>query len=285
MVIIEKISEMQAISASRKAEGKKVAVVPTMGYFHNGHLNLIRKAKSIADVVITTLFVNPLQFAPNEDFEKYPRNIERDSKLAEEAGTDFLFYPTVSEMYPQNFGTVIAITGVTTKFEGVVRPSHFNGVATVVAKLLNATQPHYAIFGQKDFQQTLVIKQLITDLNMNIQMVVAPTTREDDGLAMSSRNVYLSEQERKDATIIYKALEAAIAVVQNGERKRIVINAVMHKELRSVQYIRIDYASAADSEYLFEPDEFLPSQQIVLLIAAYLGKTRLIDNALVTVPS
>ncbi|HPI20234.1 MAG TPA: pantoate--beta-alanine ligase [Candidatus Kapabacteria bacterium] len=285
MLIIEKISEMQAISTALKVEGKKVAVVPTMGYFHNGHLNLIRKAKSIADVVITTLFVNPLQFAPNEDFEKYPRNIERDSKLAEEAGSDFLFYPSVSEMYPQNFGTVIAITGVTTKFEGASRPSHFNGVATVVAKLLNATQPNYAIFGQKDFQQTLVIKQLITDLNMNIQMVVAPTTREEDGLAMSSRNVYLSEQERKDATIIFKALGEAIAVVQNGERKRKVINAVMHKELRSVPYIRIDYASAADSEYLFEPDEFLPSQQIVLLIAAYLGKTRLIDNALVTVPS
>jgi len=285
MVIIEKISEMQSITTALKAEGKKVATVPTMGYFHNGHLNLIRKAKSIADIVITTLFVNPLQFAPNEDFEKYPRNIERDSKLAEEAGTDFLFYPTVSEMYPQNFGTVIAITGVTTKFEGASRPSHFNGVATVVAKLLNATQPHYAIFGQKDFQQTLVIKQLINDLNMNIQMVVAPTTREEDGLAMSSRNVYLSEQERKDATIIFKALEEAIAVVQNGERKRKVINAVMHKELRSVPYIRIDYASAADSEYLFEPDEFLRSQQIVLLIAAYLGKTRLIDNALVTVPS
>ncbi|NLO18450.1 MAG: pantoate--beta-alanine ligase [Ignavibacteria bacterium] len=285
MLLVEKISEMQAISASLKRENKKIAVVPTMGYLHDGHLNLIKKAKSSSDIVITTLFVNPLQFAPNEDFDKYPRDMERDIKLAEEAGSDYLFCPSASEMYPQNYGTLIAITGITSKFESAMRPTHFNGVATVVAKLLNATQPHFAIFGQKDFQQTLVIKQLIRDLNMNIQMIIAPTTREEDGLAMSSRNVYLSEQERKDATIIYKALGEAISIVQKGEKRRKIVNAVMHKELRSVPYIRIDYAAAADSEYLFEPEEFLPSQQIVLLIAAYLGKTRLIDNALVTVPT
>jgi pantoate--beta-alanine ligase len=284
MIIVEKISEMQAISASLKKDGKKIATVPTMGYFHKGHLDLIRKAKSIADVVITTLFVNPLQFAPNEDFEKYPRDLERDSKLAEEAGTDFLFFPSVSEMYPQHFGTVIAITGITTKFEGVSRPSHFNGVATVVAKLLNATQPDFAVFGQKDFQQTLVIKQLINDLNMNIQMIIAPTTREIDGLAMSSRNVYLSEQERKDATIIYKSLEDTVAVVRKGEKKRKIINETMNKKLNTITYLRIDYACAADAEFLLEPDEFLSGQQIVLLIAVFLGKTRLIDNVLISVP-
>lgn len=284
MKVINTIKEMQKLSDTLKAQGKKIACVPTMGYLHQGHLSLITRAKDFADVVVTTLFVNPTQFGPNEDFERYPRNFERDCQMAESAGCDYLFAPDILEMYPIGFSCNVIIRNVTDKFEGDRRPGHFDGVALIVAKLFNAVRPHASIFGQKDYQQTLVIKQMAKDLNFGIDIIIAPTMREPDGLAMSSRNTYLSKQEREDAIILFKALEEAKMAIDGGCRERKVINAIMHKTLRSIPQIKIDYASSALADNLDEPDTFLAGDRIVLLIAAYMGKTRLIDNSLVTIP-
>lgn len=284
MKIIHKVNEIQNISFQNRAEGKTVAVVPTMGFLHKGHLSLIRKASDIADVVITTLFVNPKQFAPNEDFDQYPKDMEKDSKLAKENGSDYLFAPSVNEMYPPGYATDVHVGKITEVFEGKFRPEHFDGVTTVVSKLFNATVPNKAVFGQKDYQQTLVVKRMVKDLNFNIDIVISPTVREPDGLAMSSRNSYLSTDERKKAGIIFRALEEAKREIEKGESRRKIINAIMQKKLREVLEIRIQYASSADANDLSTPDEFFPGEKIVLLVACHLGKTRLIDNMLIKIP-
>ena len=188
-------------------------------------------------------------------------------------------------MYPNGYDTEIMIKGISSKFEGAFRPVHFNGVATIVAKLFNAAKPHYAIFGQKDYQQTLVVKQLARDLLFDLKIIIAPTLREFDGLAKSSRNIYLSDKEREDATILFRAINTATEAILKGEKKRVTINAIMHNDLRKIPYIKIDYASSADAYTLDEPDSFVSNQKIVLLLAVYLGKTRLIDNAIVTINS
>jgi pantoate--beta-alanine ligase len=285
MEIIRTIAEMQNISSELILQGKKIVCVPTMGYFHQGHISLMKKAREYGDIVITTLFVNPTQFAPNEDFNSYPRDYDGDSKMAQAAGVDYLFFPTVSEMYPTGYDCKIHIGGITSKFEGATRPTHFDGVATVVTKLFNITKPHFAIFGQKDYQQVLVIRKLVQDLNLDVKIIVAPILRENDGLAMSSRNTYLMADLRKKAGILFQALEDARMSIENGERKRKMINAILHKNLRSVPEIKIDYACSVDADTLEEPDEFRPGDRIVLLLAVFLGKTRLIDNATITIPS
>lgn len=282
MKIITKVREMQEISESIRREGKKIACVPTMGYLHEGHLSLVKKGKELADVVITTNFVNPTQFAPNEDFEQYPRDLERDCKLLEEAGADYVFAPSAEEMYP-GYNTEINIKGVSQKFEGLFRPIHFNGVASVVAKLFIATKPHYAIFGQKDYQQTLVVKQMVRDMLLETEIVVSPIIREEDGLARSSRNIYLSQGERQIATTLHNALLAAKTTIEAGVRNRDRINSVMKNYINETGAFKIDYASIADAETLEEPMDFKSGQKAVLLVAAYLGKTRLIDNELVVI--
>ena len=284
MVVVEKVKEMHKIIDSHRREGKRIVCVPTMGYFHKGHLSLMELAREYGEIVVTTLFVNPTQFGPNEDFERYPRNFQRDFELAQSVGIDYLFAPTIEEMYPDNFYTKVIVGKFTDKFEGVKRPGHFDGVATVVTKLFNATKPDVAIFGQKDFQQALVIKQLVKELLFDIKIIVAPIVREADGLAMSSRNVYLSEEERKLAPRIFEALNLGIKAVQNGERRRKQINSIVLQHLRQFREFFIDYVAAVDSETLDEPEEFSPGQTVVILVAVYLGKTRLIDNVLVTVP-
>lgn len=284
MEIVKKISQMQNISRNHAKNGKTIAVVPTMGYLHKGHISLIEKARELADIVITTLFVNPTQFGPGEDYEDYPRDLERDQQLADEAGSDYLFYPQTQEMYPKYFSTEVRIKGITEVFEGAFRPGHFNGVALIVSKLFNATIPDIAIFGQKDFQQTLVIHRLVEDLNIPVKIVIAPTIRESNGLAMSSRNTRLSDEEREIAGKIFLALEDGRYAIEKGERRRKMINTIMHKTLRLSQQIRIDYASSALADTLEEPDEFLPGDRVALLIAVFIGKTRLIDNMLVSVP-
>lgn len=284
MKIIKKINEMQSFSDEMKVQGKTIACVPTMGYFHEGHLSLMQKGKSKADICVVTLFVNPTQFAPNEDFGNYPRNFDRDRKLAESAGADVIFNPELNEMYPPGFSANIHIGGITKPFEGYFRPNHFDGVATVVTKLFNAVRPNMAFFGQKDYQQSLLIRKLNDDLNLGIDIRVEPIVRESDGLAMSSRNSYLSENYRKKTSIVFRSLEKARTAIESGEHRRKVINAIMHKELRTVPEIRIDYAASADSRTLEIPEEFFAGQEIVLLIAAYIGKTRLIDNAVLKIP-
>ena len=276
---------MQGLADKLKENNTKIACVPTMGYFHDGHISLMKRGKELADVVIATLFVNPTQFAPDEDYNDYPRDPERDAKLAEEAGVDILFNPPVDEMYPAGYHSKVEIKGITGKFEGKRRPTHFSGVATVVSKLFNATKPHIAVFGQKDYQQTLVIKKLVKDLLFDIKIYIAPTRRQSDGLAMSSRNVFLSTEQRSKAGAIYDALQEAVRAVENGEKRRKVLNGIMQNVIRQAQAFQIDYASAANAENLEEPEEFQPGEKIVFLIAAFMGKTRLIDNALCTVPS
>lgn len=284
MIVIEKVSPMQLVSTTHRKNGQRIAVVPTMGYLHKGHTSLISKAKEVADIVITTSFVNPTQFAPHEDFERYPKNFERDVELAKEAGSDYFFLPNTLEMYPIGFSTEVTVKRVTENFEAISRPDHFKGVSLIVAKLLNATLPDFAIFGQKDYQQTLVIKRLITDLNFPVEIVISSTVREFDGLAMSSRNVYLNEEDRKTASILFATLEKTRQAIEYGEKNRKIINAIMLKNLRASGNLKIDYALSALANDLDQPDDFLPGDEIVLLIAVYLGKTRLIDNTLVKIP-
>lgn len=218
MFMITGISDMQRTSEQLRLQGKRIAVVPTMGYLHEGHLSLIRIARGHSDVVITTIFVNPTQFAPSEDFEKYPRDLEQDRRLAASAGCDIVFHPDAKEMYPQDYLTYVEVEKLTGVLEGAFRPTHFRGVSTVVAKLFSITKPHVAVFGQKDAQQALVIRQMTRDLDFDVQIIVAPIVREADGLAMSSRNVFLAENERRDAVALNESLRLAEKMIQSGER-------------------------------------------------------------------
>ncbi len=283
MKIIRTVKEMQQIADAIKQSGKTIACVPTMGFLHEGHLSLVTFGKAQADCVITTLFVNPTQFAPNEDFEQYPRDFDRDCKLLEDVGADYLFAPDSSEIYPMGYNTEINISGISQRFEGIYRPIHFNGVATVVAKLFNACKANYAIFGQKDYQQTLVVKQMVRDMLLDTEIIVAPISREDDGLARSSRNIYLSPEERAIAPTLHKAIQEAITTIEAGVKNRDRINSVMKNYINQTGAFKIDYAAIADANTLEEPMEFKSGQEAVLLIAAYLGKTRLIDNSIVII--
>src|SRR4030042_1875589 len=209
MKIINSITEMQAYSEGLRLKGKRLAFVPTMGYFHEGHLKLMREAKKMADILIVSIYVNPTQFGAKEDLSKYPRDFERDSKMAEGAGVDVIFYPSDKEMYPGNYQTYVSVEEVTKDLCGLSRPGHFRGVATVCAKLFNLGKPHVAVFGKKDFQQLVVIKRMVTDLNMDLEIVGLDTVREADGLAMSSRNIYLKPEERESALSLSRGLKKA----------------------------------------------------------------------------
>jgi pantoate--beta-alanine ligase len=281
MRIIESAREMQRFALEERARRRRIGVVPTMGYLHEGHASLIGEARAQSDIVITTIFVNPLQFAPNEDFSRYPRDLERDKRVAEAAGCDVLFTPTPEEIYPEGFDAAVSIGGVSAPFEGVSRPTHFTGVATVLLKLFALTQPDKTFFGQKDYQQCIVVKKLVRDLSLPHEIVVCPTKREADGLAMSSRNVYLTPEARAQAPVLYQALQTAAETIRRGERARKVIEERLVAALSVAPDLRIDYAAAADSETLAQPEVFAPRQSIALLVAARLGATRLIDNLLV----
>ncbi len=283
MRIITKVKEMQKVADELRREGKIIGIVPTMGYLHEGHLSLIKIAKEKSDVVITTIFVNPLQFAPHEDYNKYPRDFERDVKLAQSAGCDIIFYPSVEEMYPENFLTYVEVEKITKVLEGEFRPTHFRGVTTVVAKLFNITKPRIAVFGQKDAQQALIIKQMVRDLNFDIEIIVAPIVREADGLAMSSRNVYLSESERKDATVLYQSLKLAEKLIREGERNPQNIISQMEELIKSKPTAKIDYIAIADPNTLEKVEKLKEGEEYLVAIAVRIGSTRLIDNTLVKI--
>jgi len=283
MRVITKVKEMQKVADELRKEGKIIGVVPTMGYLHEGHLSLIRIAKEKSDVVITTIFVNPLQFAPNEDYDKYPRDLERDVKLAQSAGCDIIFHPSVEEMYPENFLTYVEVEKLTKVLEGEFRPTHFRGVTTVVAKLFNITKPHIAVFGQKDAQQALIIKQMVRDLNFDIEIIVAPIVRESDGLAMSSRNVYLSESERKDATVLYQSLKLAEKLIEESERNSGVIISKMEELIKSKPTAKIDYIAIVDPNTLEKVENLSEGKEYLIALAVRIGSTRLIDNTLVKI--
>lgn len=279
MIIIEKITEMQENAEKMRLAGKKIGLVPTMGYLHEGHLSLIRIAREKSDVVITSIFVNPTQFGPGEDYEDYPRDLQRDVRLAEDAGSDIIFYPSASEMYPEGYQTHVEVEKITKVLCGISRPIHFKGVTTVVTKLFNATKPHLAVFGQKDAQQALVIKRMVQDLNMDIDIIVAPVIREPDDLAMSSRNTYLSPRQRKEATVLYRSLMRAKSMIEEGEREPQRIIQEMKAMINHCEGAEIDYISMVDTQML-QPITTLKGE-ILIAEAVRFGKTRLIDNIIV----
>lgn len=279
MKIITGISDMQSFADSLRSQGRTIGFVPTMGFLHDGHVSLMGRARQSCDIVVASIFVNPTQFGPREDFSRYPRDEEGDRKKCEAAGIDVLFMPAVAEMYPEKPSVFVVVEGISDVLEGAIRPGHFRGVATVVAKLFSIVKPHKAFFGQKDYQQCAVIKGMVKGLNLDVEIVVMPIVREKDGLAMSSRNSYLNVDERRKAAVIYRALfaakELAAAGVKEPEKLRNKIQAILTEE----KGISIDYIEIADPESLAPVNAV--TKNMVLLVAVRIGSTRLIDNLLI----
>ncbi len=268
---------MQDRAGGYRLQAKSIGFVPTMGALHEGHMSLVRTARAENDIVVASVFVNPLQFGPSEDFSLYPRDFEGDAQELRNAGVDILFSPDAPLMYPKGFATSIAVEGLSERLCGAYRPGHFRGVATVVTKLLNITNPQRAYFGQKDFQQTVIIRRVVKDLDMAVEIVVCPTVREEDGLAMSSRNRYLSEAERKAAAVIYRSLSEASGAIQSGIIKSERLRDLMGGILRSEPLVsHVQYCSVYDPETLDEIDR--ADRECLLAVAVIIGKTRLIDN-------
>ncbi|MCD6100243.1 MAG: pantoate--beta-alanine ligase [Candidatus Marinimicrobia bacterium] len=276
MKLIEKIADLREEIKRFKREGKIIGFVPTMGYFHEGHLSLMEIARKRSDVLVVSIFVNPIQFGPNEDYNRYPRDLKRDLKLAEERGVDIVFHPDNREMYQENFQTYVNVEKLTKGMCGKYRPGHFRGVTTVVAKLFNIVQPDIAVFGQKDVQQAIVIKRMVGDLNFPVEIVVGPVIREHDGLAMSSRNTYLNDEERKQAPMIYKALKVAREKVKMGNRDAAKLKEIIESTIATAPLARIEYVEIVDDENLEPVSEVKPGT--LAAVAVWFGKTRLIDN-------
>ncbi|MFC1502104.1 pantoate--beta-alanine ligase [bacterium] len=280
MKVIKDIHEMQEAAESLRRSGKIIGFVPTMGYLHDGHLSLIHIARKRADVVIISIFVNPTQFGQNEDLGKYPRDFKRDEKLAEEAGTDIIFYPSEENMYPGGYRTYVSVEKITEALCGASRPNHFRGVTTVCAKLFNTVKPHFAVFGQKDAQQAVVIQRMVTDLNLELEIVVGPIVREKDGLAMSSRNTYLTPDQRQDALSLYQSLHLAKSMIDGGERDTGNLIKAMQELIQSKNNTRVDYIQIVHPETLQSLDRI--QENALIALAVFVGDTRLIDNLQVT---
>ncbi len=277
MLICRTINEIREFVRQARERGRTIGLVPTMGYFHEGHLSLIREAKKACAAAVVSIFVNPLQFGPQEDFHRYPRDFERDQKMARETGVDAIFSPTVEEMYPEGFCTHVEVSGGLTEcLCGLSRPGHFRGVATVVAKLLNIVLPDKAFFGWKDAQQALVIRRMVRDLNMPVEIITVPTVRESDGLAMSSRNVYLDPREREAARVLYRSLQLAERAAVGGERDVAQLQKAVRQEIASEPLAQIEYVEIRALPGL-EPVSRLQGPAL-LALAVRIGKTRLIDN-------
>lgn len=276
MRTVETISDMKAIIRNARGKGQTIGFVPTMGYLHEGHLSLAKASTQDNDITIMSIYVNPTQFGVNEDLEKYPRSLERDSMLAEEVGVDVIFTPSNSEMYPTGYKTYVSVEGITGVLCGKSRPTHFRGVTTIVAKLLHIVEPDHAYFGQKDAQQALVIQKMVMDLNMNTKIHVCPIIRETDGLAMSSRNVYLNSEERKAALCLYQSLLEAEKSFKAGERSREKIEELIYKRIKSESLAQIDYIEIVDSKTLEKVQEI--TGPVLIALAIKFGATRLIDN-------
>ena len=276
MDIIRTVSEMQRRMTAVRAAGQKIAFVPTMGFLHQGHLSLLDAGRRRGDLLVLSIFVNPTQFGQGEDFEDYPRDLQRDSELAEASGVDVIFAPSAAEMYPSGYASYVNVEGITETLCGASRPGHFRGVCTVVAKLFNIVQPYLAIFGAKDFQQLAVIRRMTLDLNLPIEIVGMPIFREPDGLAMSSRNVYLSPEQRRQALALSQALATARELVAGGETDSAAIIARLERDISTQPDARIDYVRICHQFTL--ADQPGVDTDAVLLLAVYVGETRLIDN-------
>lgn len=267
---------MKEQARQARAESRVIGLVPTMGALHAGHLALIERARRECSPVIASIFVNPKQFGPNEDFSKYPRALDSDRKMLEQAGVDSLFAPEPLEIYPNGFSTYVHVEGLSERLEGRSRPGHFRGVTTVVMKLLQIVQPNFAYFGRKDAQQARIITQMARDLNLDSEIIVCPIVREPDGLALSSRNAYLGAEERKAATVLYRALDAARSELAAGVRDALQLQGVLDRTLSAERQARVDYAEVVNAES-FEPVVRV-SKPAYILLAVFIGKTRLIDN-------
>jgi pantoate--beta-alanine ligase len=272
------VAGMKAAAAELRARGRSIGLVPTMGYLHEGHLSLVRECRKRADVTVVSIFVNPLQFGPQEDFRRYPRDPERDASLLEKEGVDILFLPADGDMYPEGYRTSVEVAGLQDKLCGRLRPGHFKGVATVVLKLFNIVRPDYAFFGQKDAQQVVVLRRMAKDLNMDVEIRALPIIREPDGLAMSSRNTYLSAEERRAAIVLSRSLEEARRMFEKGERAASLIRQRLLRAIASEPLAKMDYAEVVDPSSL-EPVERIEGRALVAL-AVSIGKTRLIDNTI-----
>ena len=276
MRVVEKVNDVRATVKEWKAKGLKVGFVPTMGYLHEGHESLIKKASEENDRVVVSIFVNPIQFGPKEDLSTYPRDLDRDSKVCKSAGADIIFHPENEEMYFKDFSTFVDMNGLTDGLCGKSRPTHFRGVCTVVTKLFNIVAPDRAYFGEKDAQQLAVIKRMVRDLNIDVEIIGCPIVREKDGLAKSSRNTYLSVEERNAATILNKSLSLAKEKIQAGERDSEVIIKLIQEVINSEKLARIDYIEVVDSLSMEKVERI--EKSVLVAIALFIGKTRLIDN-------
>lgn len=276
-----KISDLRQIIAMEKKRGRKIAFVPTMGFLHQGHLTLMEQAKKTDAFLVVSIFVNPLQFGPNEDLSRYPRDLERDAQLVEEAGVDALFHPSVEEMYPHNMVTFVEVGELDTMLCGATRPGHFRGVATVVNKLFNIVQPDIAFFGQKDYQQYLIIERMVKDLNLPIKISPVPIVREEDGLAMSSRNIFLTPEQRQEALVLSKSLSEAETKIQAGQNSARVIEKQIRERITRESQGVIDYVEIRDAGDLSEVTDI--KRPVLIALAVKFGTTRLIDNRVVEV--
>lgn len=281
MDVISKVKAMKEISREARGKGRKIGLVPTMGYLHEGHLSLIRQAKEISDMTVVSIFVNPTQFGEGEDFGKYPRDLARDADLAIAEGVDYLFTPSAEEIYPGNYATYVEVKDLSEVMCGQSRPGHFRGVTTIVLKLFHIVLPTFAVFGQKDAQQAIIIKKMLQDLNMDVELILSPTVRHENGLAMSSRNAYLNDKEKAAATILYRALKEAEKLIKEGKTDAQAVMVEMKKLIESEQLARIDYISMTDTEHL-KPVKKI-SGSVLIALAVFIGDTRLIDNIMVNV--
>jgi pantoate--beta-alanine ligase len=278
MEIINRRQRMSSVARKiRREQDRTIGLVPTMGALHEGHLSLVREARRMCDVVVVSVFVNPTQFGPGEDFEKYPRNLTKDTALLTDYNVDYIFAPAPEEIYPKDFSTYVNVDGISEQLEGASRPGHFRGVATVVTILLNIVRPDFAFFGQKDAQQMVVIKRLVRDLGFDTEIIALPTVREDSGLAISSRNLYLGPEEQQAAAVIHRALARAKEAFKEGERNGARLTDIVRTTIESEPRVRIDYVSINDAETL-DRVERVDERVTLISVAAYVGKTRLIDN-------
>jgi pantoate--beta-alanine ligase len=276
MQLITSFKKIQQLSFSLKCQGKKISFVPTMGALHKGHLSLVKRAKKLGDFVMVSIFVNPTQFGPKEDYKKYPRDLKKDKELLQKAGCNLIFAPKVNDIYTEEYLTYIDVEVLSQKLEGALRPGHFKGVCTVVAKLFNIVQPDFAIFGQKDAQQALIIKKMTADLNFPVKIIVCPTVREKDGLACSSRNSYLNPEERDQAKILYQSLKLGEKLIKAGEKNPLKVIKKMTEMIQQMPLAKIDYIALTDTRTL-EPVRKIKGE-LLLSLAVRFGKTGLIDN-------
>lgn len=279
MEIVRRVHSMKEISRQVRGRKQRIGLVPTMGSLHEGHLSLVRRVKELTDVTVLSIFVNPTQFGPNEEFDRYPRDLPRDTDLCIREGVDYLFVPQADEMYAREACTFVEVSGLSTRLEGASRPGHFRGVSTIVLKLFDIVNPHVAAFGQKDAQQAIIIQRMVRDLLLDVEIFVMPTVRDDDGVALSSRNVFLSSEERRAARAVPRALKAAESVIADGERDPQKVVQAAREILEAEQVLRVDYVDLVDTTLLQPVPEV--EGEMLFAIAVFAGKTRLIDNTIV----